>query len=127
MTAVFVSFALLLMTRKERLFGPEVDLFGWSYYLDKLLAAAGSSPVGFMIDDGSVSVAVALTLFMIPAAKENGGRLMDWEDAKRVPWGILLLFGGGLAIAKVLEPLACQITLLHSSRPSSVMQSSSLS
>ena len=99
-TAVFVSFALLLMTRKERLFGPEVDLFGWSYYLDKLLAAAGSSPVGFMIDDGSVSVAVALTLFMIPAAKENGGRLMDWEDAKRVPWGILLLFGGGLAIAK---------------------------
>ena len=99
-TAVFISFALLLMTRKERLFGPEVDLFGWSYYLDKLLAAAGSSPVGFMIDDGSVSVAVALTLFMIPAAKENGGRLMDWEDAKRVPWGILLLFGGGLAIAK---------------------------
>ena len=52
-----------------------------------------------MIDDGSVSIAVALTLFMIPAAKENGGRLMDWEDAKRVPWGILLIFGGGLAIA----------------------------
>ena len=42
-TAVFISFALLLMTRKERLFGPEVDLFGWSYYLDKLLAAAGLS------------------------------------------------------------------------------------
>ena len=38
-TAVFVSFALLLMTRKERLFGPEVDLFGWSYYLDKLLVS----------------------------------------------------------------------------------------
>lgn len=99
-TAVFVSFALLLMTRKERLFSPEVDLYGWSYFLDNVLISLNSSPVGFMIDDGSVSIAVALTLFMIPAGKEIGGRLMDWEDAKRVPWGILLLFGGGLAIAK---------------------------
>ena len=88
------------MTRKERLFGEEIDIFGWSYYLDNILRAVGSEPVGYMIDDGSVSIAVALTLFMIPASKEIGGRLMDWEDAKRVPWGILILFGGGLAIAK---------------------------
>ncbi|MDD9895038.1 MAG: SLC13 family permease [Gammaproteobacteria bacterium] len=99
-TGVFVTFALLLMTRKERLFGEDIDIFGWSYYLDNVLRAAGSEPVGYMIDDGSVSIAVALTLFMIPASKEIGGRLMDWEDAKRVPWGILILFGGGLAIAK---------------------------
>jgi solute carrier family 13 (sodium-dependent dicarboxylate transporter), member 2/3/5 len=99
-TVVFVSFALLLMTRKERLFGADVDIFGWSHYLDRFLTSIGSDPVGFMIDDGSVSIAVALTLFMIPAGKKIGGRLMDWEDAKRVPWGILILFGGGLAIAK---------------------------
>ena len=99
-TGVFVAFALLLMTRKERLFSEEIDVFGWSYYLDNLLKWAGSEPVGFMIDDGSVSIAVALSLFMIPASKGIGGRLMHWEDAKRVPWGILILFGGGLAIAK---------------------------
>jgi len=99
-SVVFFMFAVLLITRKERLFGPEVDVFGWSYYLDNFLRSIGSNPIGYMIDDGSVSIALALTLFMIPASKAVGGRLMDWEDAKRVPWGILILFGGGLAIAK---------------------------
>ena len=97
---VFVAFAVLLMTRKERLFGAEVDVFGWSYYLDNLLRAMGSSPVGYLIDDGTVSIGMALTLFMIPAGKAIGGRLLSWDDAKKIPWGILLLFGGGLAIAK---------------------------
>jgi len=97
---VFFSVAVLWMTRKERLLGEEIDLFGWSYYLDSLLTNLGGSPVGYMIDDGTVSIAMALTLFIIPASKQVGGRLMDWEDAKKIPWGILLLFGGGLAIAK---------------------------
>ena len=97
---VFVAFAVLLITRKERLFGAEVDIFGWSYYLDNLLRAMGSQPVGTLIDDGTVSIGMALTLFMIPAGKAIGGRLLDWDDAKKIPWGILLLFGGGLAIAK---------------------------
>ena len=97
---VFASFALLLMTRKERLFGADVDIFGWSYYLDNLLRSVGSTPVGYLIDDGTVSIGMALTLFMIPASKAIGGKLLSWEDAKKIPWGILLLFGGGLAIAK---------------------------
>ncbi len=99
-TFVFVSAALLWMTRKERLFGADVDIYGWSHYLDSFLALVGSDPVGYMIDDGTVSIAMALLLFIIPASKQVGGRLMDWEDAKKVPWGILLLFGGGLALAK---------------------------
>ena len=98
--SIFVSFALLLMTRKERLFGADVDIFGWSYYLDNLLRSVGSTPVGSLIDDGTVSVGMALTLFMIPAGKAIGGKLLSWDDAKKIPWGILLLFGGGLAIAK---------------------------
>ena len=99
-TFVFVSAALLWMTRKERLFGADVDIFGWSHYLDSFLGYMGAEPVGYMIDDGTVSIAMALLLFIIPASKKVGGRLMDWEDAKKVPWGILLLFGGGLALAK---------------------------
>lgn len=97
---VFIAVALLWMTRKERLLGAEVDIFGWSHYLDLLFIQFGASPISSLIDDGTVSIAMALTLFVIPASKKVGGRLMDWEDTKNVPWGILLLFGGGLAIAK---------------------------
>ena len=97
---VFVAFALLLMTRKQRLFGAEVDVFGWSYYLDCLLVALHSQPVSGLIDDGTVAIGMALVLFMVPAGKAVGGRLLDWDDARKIPWGILLLFGGGLAIAK---------------------------
>ncbi len=97
---VFFAVALLWMTRKERLLGEEIDLFGWSHYLDLLLSRFGGAPVGHLIDDGTVAIAMALTLFIIPAGKQIGGRLLDWDDAKKIPWGILLLFGGGLAIAK---------------------------
>ena len=97
---VFIAVALLWMTRKERLFGAEVDILSWSHYLDLLFIQFGASPISSLIDDGTVSIAMALTLFVIPASKKVGGRLMDWEDTKNVPWGILLLFGGGLAIAK---------------------------
>ncbi|MFT4886675.1 MAG: sodium-dependent dicarboxylate transporter 2/3/5 [Pseudohongiellaceae bacterium] len=98
--SVFALAAILWMTRKDRLFGADVDVFGWSHYLDQLLLSAGSSPVGYLIDDGTVSIAMALLLFILPAGKQIGGRLLDWEDTKKVPWGILLLFGGGLALAK---------------------------
>lgn len=97
---VFAAVAILWMTRSERLLGPEVDLFGWSHWLDLALVKSGLNPVGSFIDDGTVSIGVALTLFLIPASKETGGRLLDWDAAKKVPWGILLLFGGGLAMAK---------------------------
>jgi len=97
---VFFTVAVLWMTRKERLFGPDVDVFGWSYFLDQFLTRIGSDPVGYLIDDGTVSIAMALTLFIIPAGRAGGERLLNWDDAKRIPWGILLLFGGGLAIAK---------------------------
>ncbi|MBQ15396.1 MAG: hypothetical protein CMQ17_13475 [Gammaproteobacteria bacterium] len=97
---VFASAAFLWMTRTANLFGADALVHGWSYYLDALIAFFGSAPVSTYIDDGTVSIAVALTLFIIPASKQLGGRLMDWDDAKKVPWGILLIFGGGLAIAK---------------------------
>ena len=51
------------------------------------------------LDDTIIALTGALLLFLLPAGKENTGRLLDWKTAERLPWGILLLFGGGLTIA----------------------------
>ena len=52
------------------------------------------------INDGTVAIFIALLLFMIPSKTDKGERIMNWETAKKIPWGIVLLFGGGFALAK---------------------------
>ena len=44
-------------------------------------------------------VLAAMVLFMVPVGSGGQGRVLDWKDSRDIPWGILLLFGGGLAIA----------------------------
>ena len=58
----------------------------------------------FQLDDTIIAMAGAISLFMIPAGKGKSGKsLLVWDDTHRMAWGILLLFGGGLALAKSLE------------------------
>ncbi len=52
------------------------------------------------INDGTVAMFVSLLLFMIPSKAKKGERIMNWETAKKIPWGIVLLFGGGFALAE---------------------------
>jgi len=51
------------------------------------------------INDAMIAMIAAIILFIIPAKNRKGDHLLDWESAVKLPWGILLLFGGGLAIA----------------------------
>ncbi len=51
------------------------------------------------IRDGMIAVLAAVLLFLIPAKYGTSNRILDWKDSRNIPWGILLLFGGGLAIA----------------------------
>ena len=51
------------------------------------------------ISDGMIAMMAVIILFLIPSKKEGESKLMNWEDSKDIPWGILILFGGGLAIA----------------------------
>lgn len=50
------------------------------------------------IKDSTIAIFGAILLFIIPA-KNRSTRLMDWDTAKKLPWDILLLFGGGFALA----------------------------
>lgn len=70
---------------------------GWTGLLPTL-ASEGKS----MIRDTTIAVAAALAVFLCPAgdAEEPEKRLLSWSDAAtKVPWGILIMFGGGLALA----------------------------
>jgi sodium-dependent dicarboxylate transporter 2/3/5 len=51
------------------------------------------------INDATAAIFIAILLFIIPTSKKDGSKLMDWKAAKRLPWDIVLLFGGGFALA----------------------------
>jgi sodium-dependent dicarboxylate transporter 2/3/5 len=58
---------------------------------------------GLKISDTSIAIAAALLLFVITADNKTGERILDWDSAAKVPWGILLLFGGGLTLASQIK------------------------
>ncbi|HET7709480.1 MAG TPA: DASS family sodium-coupled anion symporter [Sphingomicrobium sp.] len=49
------------------------------------------------LTDGTIAVAAALLLFVIPDG--SGRALINWDEANRAPWGVIMMFGGGLALA----------------------------
>ncbi len=70
------------------------------------------------IDDTIIAVAAGVALFLLPAAKGKRA-IVTWKEVVQLPWGILLLFGGGLAIAQgfkdtgLAEWIGGQLILLH--------------
>ncbi|MGW9551635.1 SLC13 family permease [Citricoccus zhacaiensis] len=52
-----------------------------------------------LISDAGIAMVAGLLLFLLPAGAARGVRLLDWESAVKLPWGVLLLFGGGLALS----------------------------
>jgi solute carrier family 13 (sodium-dependent dicarboxylate transporter), member 2/3/5 len=77
--AVFTLTAAAWIFREE-------PLGGWS-------ALVGLSTVG----ESTIALAAVVLLFLIPDGE--GRQLLDWKTAERIPWGLLLLFGGGIAIS----------------------------
>jgi sodium-dependent dicarboxylate transporter 2/3/5 len=81
--AVFVVTATLWITRGEP-FG------GWTAWTGLPYS-----------NDAIVALAAVVAMFLIPNGQ--GGRLLDWESAERIPWGVLILFGGGITIAEAFD------------------------
>ena len=69
------------------------------------------------LDDTIIAMMASIILFLLPT-KNRKRRLVNWDEAVRLPWGILLLFGGGLALAEgfkssgLAEWIGSQMTLL---------------
>ncbi len=89
---LFVVLACLWITRSE-ISSDSFTFKGW--------ASLFESP-GY-INDGTVAIFMSLILFIWPAKSQDGKKIMDWETANRLPWNIVLLFGGGFALALGFE------------------------
>lgn len=63
---------------------------------------AGIRPLEHLSDAG-IAVGAALALFLLPVDREKRLFACDWSTAVRLPWGVLILFGGGLALAAATE------------------------
>lgn len=87
---VFALTALAWITRTE-------PAGGWAG-----LVGAGAS-------DSTVALVAVIVLFLVPDGE--GGELLDWATANRIPWGLLLLFGGGIAIAQGFETSGLSVGL----------------
>jgi solute carrier family 13 (sodium-dependent dicarboxylate transporter), member 2/3/5 len=101
--ALFGTVALLWMGR-ELNFGGELT-FGWNPLL-AWLSGALDLPVTLALNDTQIAVAGALATFLVPAGgrdeeerKRSGVALMDWDGTRRLPWAVLILFGGGISMA----------------------------
>ncbi|MCC7385985.1 MAG: SLC13/DASS family transporter [Deltaproteobacteria bacterium] len=87
---IFAIAAILWVTREDVVLGPSLTIPGWA-----TLAGLGAAP-----DDATVALIAALAAFMMPSGDADRSRLLPWSTAAKAPWDLVLLFGGGMALAK---------------------------
>jgi len=84
-------------SRREKMvlaiFGVTVFLWIFRTLINKLVPGLGLSDTG-------ISMFGALALFVVPYNLKRGDFILEWDDTSRLSWGILMLFGGGLALAQ---------------------------
>ena len=68
----------------------------------KPIVVAGIKPLAGLSDAG-IAMLAAMALFLLPVDSAKGVRAMDWDTAVKLPWGVLMLFGGGLTLAAAIE------------------------
>lgn len=86
---VFGLVALAWVLRSEKDFGS--------------VTIPGLETLAPFVTDSTIAIAAAALLFVLPVSWKNGVFALDWETARRIPWGVLVLFGGGLSLARAME------------------------
>ena len=54
-------------------------------------------------NDTVIAIFAAIALFIIPAKTNKSSMILTWEEAERLPWGVIILFGGGLSLASAFQ------------------------
>ncbi len=84
---VFIIAALMWMTRP---------------LLVKLQLPGGTRPLAGLSDPG-IAIGAAFVLFCLPVDLKRGVFVLTWEQARKLPWAVLILFGGGLSLAVAIK------------------------
>lgn len=69
------------------------------------------------LTDAGIAMAGGVALFLLPSGERGGARLLSWDDAARLPWGVLVLFGGGLSLATAVSESGLALWLGESLAP----------
>ncbi|HSI63649.1 MAG TPA: DASS family sodium-coupled anion symporter [Candidatus Saccharimonadia bacterium] len=62
-----------------------------------------STPIGIVVTDEVIAMGAALLLFFVPLDFQKGIFVLDWQCMKKLPWDVLVLFGGGLSLAAAFQ------------------------
>lgn len=108
MFTIFLTTSLLWIFRTDFRLGEQTLIIGWGRLLEILLTTMGweGSFRASHLHDATVSIGMCLLMFWIPIEKDVQNKtvfLMDWKTAEKLPWGLILLFGGGFAMAGAFE------------------------
>lgn len=111
----FVFYFLMGSERNEKLDTESLGHSAWTSTQKKVLAIFAlavalwsfkgliGAYLHFDYEDLFPAILCSLLLFIIPDSGSNTQKILHWKDTKSLPWGILILFGGGIALAKMLE------------------------
>lgn len=88
----FIALAILWLSRSQISIG-NINFPGWGSLF--------GNPE--FLNDGTVAIAMAIILFLIPSGGKKNKPIISWKTMKKLPWDIVLLFGGGFALASAFK------------------------
>lgn len=88
-SVVFTTTALAWVLRGEKTFGD--------------VTVPGLESLTPLVTDSTIAMAAAMLLFILPVSWTRGQFALDWPTAAKIPWGVLVLFGGGLSLARAMD------------------------
>lgn len=90
--------------RVALVFGVVAFLWMSRVFVQNAAESAGYAPIWLSnISDMGIAIFGAMLMFLVPAGKAHKRALLNWKEAERLPWGVLILFGGGISLGGAIR------------------------